>query len=261
MQTVEVHGRSVAFEAFDRGGDGTPVLCVHGSGGTRTVWKSQARLGDERPIYALDLAGHGDSDDIDADPGYETLSAYADDVLAVADATDTGVLCGNSLGGAVVMHCLLNRRSELASVEGAVFAGSGAKLAVLSDLRGWLATDFEHALDWLHREGHFFYDADPELVDLSKTAMAACGRAVVERDFLTSHTFDVRDRLHEIDVPARAIAGEYDALTPPRYHDYLAAEIDECDVAIVEDAAHLAMLEQPRAFNAALSEFCEQLEE
>jgi pimeloyl-ACP methyl ester carboxylesterase len=259
MQTVSHNNRSTAYEVFDRGGDGIPVLLVHGSGGARGVWKSQARLADDRPIVAMDLSGHGDSDDVDASPGYETLSAYTDDVVAVADATDAGILCGNSLGGAVVLHTLLNR-SHRRDFDGAVYAGTGAKLAVLEDLRNWLAEDFERAVSWLHEPGRLFDDADDQVVDLSRTTMLDCGRETVERDFLTSHTFDVRDRLDEITVPGRAIVGENDALTPPHYHDYLAAEIGDCDVAIVEDAAHLAMLERPRAFNAALHEFCERVE-
>ena len=260
MQTVSHQGRETAYEVFDRGGDGTPLLCVHGSGGTHAVWKSQARLGDERPVVALDLAGHGESEDVDADPGYETLAAYADDVVAVADATDARILCGNSLGGAVVMHCLLERGDDL-TVDGAVYAGTGAKLAVLSDLRDWLADDFERAVEWLHDPGRLFADPEPELVELSKTAMLQCGQRIVERDFLTSHTFDVRDRLQEIETPGRAVVGEHDVLTPPRYHDYLASELDDCDVAVVEDAAHLAMLERPDGFNAALADFCERIDE
>jgi len=258
METATHHGRTTAYEVFDHGGDGAGVLCVHGSGGTRGVWKSQARLADDRPVAALDLAGHGDSDDVDAAAGYETLAAYADDVIAVADATDADVLCGNSLGGAVVMHALIERGDEL-DVAGAVYAGTGAKLAVLRDLRDWLANDFERAVDWLHRPGRLFEAAPDELVDVSETAMRRTGQRVVERDFRTAHAFDVRDRLHRVAVPGRAIVGEHDPLTPPHYHDYLAAELPDCDVAVLEDAAHLAMLERPAAFNAVLTDFCEQL--
>jgi len=258
MATVSHHGRTTAYEFFDHGGDGPGVLCVHGSGGARGVWKAQARLADDRPIVALDLAGHGDSEDVDAAAGYETLAAYADDVVAVAEATDVDVLCGNSLGGAVVMHALIERADEL-DVAGAVYAGTGAKLAVLRDLRGWLANDFERAVDWLHQPGRLFEAAPDELVDVSRTAMRRTGQPVVERDFLTAHAFDVRDELDRITVPGRAIVGEHDSLTPPRYHDYLAAELPDCDVAVVEDAAHLAMLERSAGFNAALTDFCERL--
>ncbi|WP_435347587.1 alpha/beta fold hydrolase [Haloarchaeobius sp. HRN-SO-5] len=257
MEQVVHLGRTTTYEVFDRDADGEPVLFVHGSGGNRNVWKSQARLADEHPVVAMDLSGHGDSADVSASAGFESLSAYTDDVLAVADETGASVVVGNSLGGAVTLNLLLERDHDL---DGVVLAGSGAKLAVLDDLRDWLATDFERAIEFLHAPDRFFHDPDPRLVELSKAGMRACGRAVTERDFLTCHEFDVRDRLGEVDVPVLCLVGEHDQLTPPRYHDYLAEGIDDAVVAVVQDAAHLAMLEQPTAFNSAVDQFVDRVQ-
>lgn len=250
MKRVTHHGRETAYRVSDRGATGPAVLCVHGSGGNHGVWKAQARLSDEHPVVALDLSGHGDSEDVDARPGPEALAAYADDVVAVAEETGASVVCGNSLGGAVALWVALERDLAL---DGLVLAGTGAKLAVLQDLLDWLADDFERAVEFLHGEDRLFHDAPEEYVELSESSMRECGRAVTERDFRTCHRFDVRDRLGEIDVPTLAVVGEHDGLTPPRYHDYLADEMPRCERALIEDAAHLAMLEQPAAFNAGLS--------
>ena len=252
METVSHHGRDTAYEVADRGGGGEPICFVHGSGGSRDVWKSQHRLADRNPIVTLDLSGHGDSDDIDARPGYTALSAYADDVVAVAEATDSRVLVGNSLGGAVVMHILLEREFE---PDAAVLVGTGARLGVLEDLLDWLANDFERAVEFLHQPDRLFHDPHPELREKSIEQLRETGRAVTRRDFLTCHEFDVRDDVSAIDAPTLAAYGEHDQLTPPWYHEYLAEEIDDAWLAELEDAAHLAMLEQPRAFNAALGEF------
>lgn len=252
MKTVVHHGRETAYERHDRGGEGAPILCIHGSGGSRGVWKAQSRLADERPVVALDLSGHGNSDDIDAGAGFGTLSAYADDVLAVAEETDSRVLAGNSLGGAVALHIALYREFE---PEALVLAGTGARLAVLEDLLAWLSEDFERALEFLHEPEHLFYDADDELVELSRESMESCGRAVVERDFRSCHTFDVRGKLDRVGVPALAVCGEHDRLTPPQYHEHLAREIPDCELVTIDDAAHLAMLERPEAFNGAVSAF------
>ncbi len=256
MERITHHGRETAYRVSDRGGDGPAVCCVHGSGGSSEVWKAQARLSDRFPVVSLDLSGHGESDDLDADPGYETLGAYADDVAAVMDATGATVVCGNSLGGAVAQWVALEHDVAL---DGLVLAGTGAKLAVLEDLLGWLATDFDRAVSFLHGEDRLFHDAPDEYVEHSAATMRACGRAVTERDFRTCHRFDVRDRLVEIDVPALAVVGEHDRLTPPAYHDYFADEIPDCERAVIEDAAHLAMIEQPAAFNAAVSAFVDRL--
>lgn len=258
MQTVSHHGRETAYRVSDRGGDGRPLLLVHGSGGAHDVWRSQFRLAEQRPVVALDLSGHGASANVDAAPGYETLAAYTDDVVAVAEATDAGVLAGHSLGGAIVLHIALERRSEYRP-DALVLAGTGARLAVLESLREWLAEDFDRAVEFLHAPGRLFADPDPDLVDASESAMRATGRAVTERDFLTCHEFDVRDRLASIPEPTLAVCGEADQLTPPRYHEFLASELPDAALAVIEDAAHMAMLEQPQGFNAALERFLADL--
>lgn len=252
METVTHHGRETAYRVSDRGGGRSPILFVHGSGGHHGVWKSQFRRSDERPVAALDLSGHGQSDDVDADPGWSALSAYADDVLAVADAVDARILAGNSLGGAVVLHAVVERDID---PDALLLVGTGAKLGVLEDLLTWFDEDFERAVEFLHAPDRFFHDPEPDLVDASESAMRAAGRAVVLRDFRSCHGFDVRNRLGEIDVPALALTGEHDQLTPPWYHEYLADEMPDCEWTTVDDAAHLSMLERPAAFNEAVSTF------
>ena len=257
MERVTHHARETAYRVLADGDDGPTTLCIHGSGGTHAVWRAQARL-RERSIVALDLSGHGESADVEAAPGVETLDAYAADVLAVANETGASVLCGNSLGGAVAQWIAIERADET-DLDGLVLQGTGAKLAVLQDLLGWLADDFERAIEFLHADGRLFHDAPEEYREESRAAMREVGRATVERDFRTCHEFDVRDRLSAIDAPVLAVVGEHDRLTPPSYHEFLAAEIPNCERALVADAAHLAMIEQPAAFNAVLAEFLDRL--
>jgi pimeloyl-ACP methyl ester carboxylesterase len=253
MQTVHHDGRETAYRRTDFGNEAPPVLFVHGSGGTHEIWAEQyGRRENDYPAVALDLSGHGESDDVDTDPGIETLDAYAEDVRAVARDTGAQVLVGNSLGGAVLLHLLLTDGFDPVGV---VLAGTGAKLSVHDDLREWLAEDFERAVDFLHGENFLFHDPDEETVRESTEAMHEVGRAVTERDFLSCHSFDVRDRLDELETPALAVVGEHDSLTPPEFHEFLAEQIPDAGVVTITDAAHLAMLEQPDAFNGALDIF------
>ncbi|AHG04298.1 carboxylesterase [Halobacterium sp. DL1] len=258
METVTHGGRRTAYRLVDRGGDGAPLLCVHGSGGTHAVWKSQlGRLSRKRPVAALDLSGHGDSDDLALDAGPDVLDAYARDVLAVATEVGARAVLGNSLGGGVVLSALLDHDAD---VEAVVLAGSGAKLSVHEDLRRWLAGEdggFDRAIEFLHGDGRLFHDPTDAELAFSQRAMREAGREVVERDFLTSHAFDVRDRLGELDVPLLALTGEHDGLTPPAFHEYLAENVQDGSWTTLPDAAHLSMLEAPDAFNDAVSAFLE----
>jgi len=253
MRRVAHHGRTTAYIEVPGDGAGPVTLYVHGSGATHRLWSHQyASDGPTHPAVALDLSGHGDSDDVATPPGERTLEAYAEDVVAVARATDADVLVGNSLGGAVAQWVPLETGWQ---PEALVLAGTGPRLPVFEDLLGWLDADFERAIDFLHGRDRLFHDTGPSLTAPSREAMRAVGRRVARRDFRTCDQFDVRDRLAAIEVPTLALCGEHDRLTPRDYHETLARELPEGEFALVPDAAHLAMLEAPRAFNHAVEGF------
>jgi len=249
MDYVTHQGRRTAYRVVERGA-GDPILCVHGSGGTHGLWKGQLSRLSQRPVAAIDLSGHGESDDIpdDADP----MTAYAQDVVAVAEDVDATVLVGNSLGGAAVLTAVLDHDFDPDAV---VLAGSGAKLSVAEPLREWLADDFSRAVEFLHGRDRLFHDPDERDIRVSREAMHGVGQRVTRRDFLACHDFDVRDRLDELDTPLLALTGEHDQLTPPSFHEYLAENTSHGEWTTISDAAHLSMLERPDAFNAELEAF------
>jgi len=262
MGRVEHDGRATAYRDSDaQTGQETDltVLYVHGSGATHRVWGYQyGARGTDRRAAALDLSGHGDSDDIDTAPGAATLDAYAADVVAVARDVDADVVVGNSLGGAVAQWVALETSWTPKAL---VLTGTGPSLPVYEDLREWLASDFEHAIEFLHGRDRLFHDTDHDAVEQSRDQMRAVGRRVTHRDFLTCHAFDATDRLGEIDVPVLALCGEHDKLTPREYHERLARDVPQGEVALVPDAAHLAMVERPTVFAEIVAGFLDSVAE
>ena len=256
METVRHDGRETAYRVA--GDDASAdALYVHGSGATHRLWGAQyGRDGPVRPAAALDLSGHGASDDVATDPGETSLRAYARDVVAVAESTGAETLVGNSLGGAVALRVALDTDFDPRAL---VLAGTGSRLAVGEDLREWLADDFDRAVDFLHGPDRLFHDADERTLDRSREQLRATGRAVTRRDFLTCHDFDVRDRLEEVEAPALAVVGEHDSLTPPAFHEYLAEHLSDCEYVEIPDAAHLSMAERPEAFGRAVARFLDSL--
>jgi len=253
METASHDGRTTAYRVVEGDGTGPTVLYVHGSGGVHRVWAKQyAPNGPAHPAVAVDLSGHGASDDVETAPGTATLSAYADDVVAVARATDADVLVGNSLGGAVAQWVALGGEWR---PDALVLLGTGPTLPVFDMLRGWLASDFERAVEFLHGRNRLFHADDGRLHERSREAMHAVGRTVTERDFLTCHGFDVTDRLSEIGAPTLALCGEHDQLIPRSSHERLVAGLPNGEFAVVLDAAHLAMFEQPAVCNGMVTDF------
>lgn len=251
MRTVSHDGRETAYRRTDFG-DGPDVLYVHGSGGDHRVWVEQYGPRGVGPAVAVDLTSHGGSDDVDLDPGRETLDAYADDVVAVAEETGATVLVGNSLGGAVVLWVALERPLSL---DGLVLCGTGAKLGVSDDLLAQLDGDFEGAVEAVHDPDLLFHDVPVDIVERSKEMLLDVGGAVTERDFRTCDAFDVRNRLDEVAVPALAITGEHDGLTPPSFTAYLGEHLPRGRSALLDDCAHLSMLEEPEAWNDRVGAF------
>ena len=66
--------------------------------------------------------------------------------------------------------------------------------------------------------------------------------------------FDFRDRLGEIHAPTLVIAGEEDAATTPEDAALIAEGIPGARLVVLAGAAHLANVEQPSAFTAAVLE-------
>jgi pimeloyl-ACP methyl ester carboxylesterase len=97
--------RPVRLAVRDHGGDGAPVLLLHGLGGTLLHWDEVASLltGSHR-VVAMDLRGHGLSGD-----GPWEWEAVLDDVRAVVDhlGLDEPLVVGHSLGGMVAVRWAL----------------------------------------------------------------------------------------------------------------------------------------------------------
>jgi pimeloyl-ACP methyl ester carboxylesterase len=91
------------FASTERSSSPTPLVLVHGLGGSHANWLSVAtRLSQHAPVYALDLPGFGRSP-------IHTRSAIVDDNRAVLDrfldrvVGGPATLIGNSMGGLISM--------------------------------------------------------------------------------------------------------------------------------------------------------------
>ncbi len=88
------------------GGNGVPILMLHGFTGSAEGWGEGILegLARERPVLALDLPGHGESDTERGPAGY-TLDRVLDDLVGVLD--DEGIAAadwvGYSMGGRIAL--------------------------------------------------------------------------------------------------------------------------------------------------------------
>ena len=70
---------------------------------------------------------------------------------------------------------------------------------------------------------------------------------------------DTLGRLPQLRLPTLVIAGAADAGTPPAMAQAIAQAVPDAQLVVLQGAAHLSVLEQPAAFEAALRGFLARL--
>lgn len=98
METVtSADGTTIAYDRF---GEGRPLICLHGTGVRRTMWALLAQQLSEFSLLAPDRRGRGDSTDTDP---YD-FAREIEDVQALAAACEEDpILVGSSFGGLLAM--------------------------------------------------------------------------------------------------------------------------------------------------------------
>jgi pimeloyl-ACP methyl ester carboxylesterase len=117
------HGRISTLSA----GDGDPVICIHGLGGTKASFLTTvAALAESHRVLALDLPGFGDSEK----PITAAYDApyFADSVVGLLDelGIERAHMIGNSMGGRVAIELALTHADRV------------GKVALLSPALAWL---------------------------------------------------------------------------------------------------------------------------
>jgi pimeloyl-ACP methyl ester carboxylesterase len=103
------------------GGEGPPLVLVHGLGGSASNWCELAPLlGRRHRLLIPDLPGHGRSEPL---PGVSGLESFADRIAVVMEREGVGraPVVGHSLGGLVVLRLALRRPGLVSAV---VLAGA-----------------------------------------------------------------------------------------------------------------------------------------
>ena len=207
-------------------------------------------------VLSLDLPGHGSS----SGEGETTIAAYAARVERWLDALklDRAVLVGHSMGGAIAIWMALEYPERVA---GLVLVGTGGRLRVLPIILELSAqpTHFEELVDIINGKSYSPH-APPRLVDLARKRMAENSPQVLHKDFNACDQFDVMDRLGAVKVPAQVICGRDDVLTPEKYSHFLEEVIPRADLALIEKAGHMVMLEKPQQVADVIKRFMREFD-
>jgi len=252
----------------ERRGEGPEVLLIAGLGDPAEAWQYQLDgLADRYRLTAFDNRGVGRTP-----PPDEPLSpaSMAGDVAALLHALDVPAahVAGFSMGSAIAQELAL-RHPEL--VRSLVLVGTYARPDALFraklDLWRWLPEAapserafYEAFFTWVYTpRAH----ADGTVAQLVEEALAYPHPQSLEGfqaqvDACLRH--DTADRLTQIVAPTLVLAGELDAILPPRFGRFVAEQIPNARIEVMPGEAHQPFQEIPEEFNARVDAFWRDVE-
>jgi pimeloyl-ACP methyl ester carboxylesterase len=252
------------------------VLLLHGIGGGAAMWAPRAEGGSGTAqalaaagfrAVAVDLPGYGDSAALKPCG----LACMAQQVRALAEALSPAApwaLVGHSMGGMVaqVLAARLVAEGQGARLAALVLACTSAAFGPPGG--GWqekFVADRLAPLDaGLGIAGMAQRVVPPMLGPLAEAGAGERAIAVMQRVPEATYrtvlaaiaAFDGRDALPALGaVPVLCLAGGADPTAPPAVMQRMAARIAGAAFHAIEGAGHIANLERPEAFDAALIHF------
>ena len=232
----------------------TALVLIHAFPLSGAMWEHERRsLRDAAdPIIAPSLPGFGGT----AVPrGDASMDDYADSVIAAMDAArvERAAVAGISMGG-YVAFALWRRHRE--RIERLFLADTRAeadtdeardrrlRLAELVRERGIEAL-LKAPPQWLRK-------GSPHWDPLLKMIRGQAPEGVAQGSIAMAHRPDSRPDLPTIDVPTAVVVGEEDSITPLEMSRTISDAIAGATLSVIPGAGHIANIEAPTAFEAAL---------
>ena len=263
MPTVAANGLELAYE---RAGEGPPLVLVHGVLCDSRAWRPQlAGLAGELTVVAWDEPGAGRSSEPEEPFG---LADYADALAGLIESLGLGraAVGGMSWGGIVVQE-LYRRRPEL--VAGLILAGTYAGWAgslpadacaarLASCLKQSTMPAEEVVEKWM--PSLLSARAPDEVINELASMLSDFRPAGFRLAVRAAAAADTRDLLGRIERPTLLLWGEHDARSPVAVGERMRDAIPGARLSVIADAGHVSNLEQPARFNDEVLEFCRGLD-
>jgi pimeloyl-ACP methyl ester carboxylesterase len=256
MPYAEVERARLYYE--DTGGQGTPVVLVHGAAGSSACWEQQvpAFTAVGLRVITYDLRGFGRSE---TDSGHESDGSIAADLEALVEhlALPSLYLVAQAYGGFGALEFAIDQPDQLRAVVVSTSFG-GLTEPEFTALRGrYVDPDVSRRPVEERELGATYRRKNPEGVRrfLAMEAASSYRPAGSRQELGQPTTFA---RLESISVPTLLVAGAEDVLAPPPIMRSIADHVPGSRFEVIEGAGHCAYWEQPDAWNALILDFLRQ---
>ena len=253
MPTIEVNGETLTYH---RAGKGPPLLLIHSLGTGAWMWAGEiAHFSDRFDVIAFDARGHGAS----SRNGPVTIEAIAADLVAALKALGVGPahVIAISMGGPIAALMYAKAPEAFASLVIAdSFARQGpAGAARVKGLEETLAKTAMRDYADAYARGTLHRDCAPRHFSALVESVAAMDKQAYLEIARSVFTADVADLMAKLAVPVRVVVGAEDSRTPPALSEEIAGLVPGAELKVIAHAAHLANLDNPDGFRAAVEPF------
>jgi 3-oxoadipate enol-lactonase len=263
MATKSINGVSLGFRELGSRNNPT-IVFAHPVLFDSTVFdRLAAELTQDFHLVLLDIHGHGESgyrspitlEDITTD-FYQLLSE-----LGIARCTWIGYSIGGMIGMRLaITHPILFKSLVLIATSASV--DSPQLLRQTETL--WRLFRAGHREDVVDAALRFFFagstfETQPQLVASHRERINNYSHAQAEGIFQVAAAvldrIDISYQIQSIRIPALVIAGKEDPAAPPEESELIASRIPGAAFAVVDNASHLLVVEQPEEVSALIGDF------
>ena len=235
--------------------EGSPILMIHGFGADLSTWMfNQQALAESRPVYAIDLPGHGGSSKQVADGSVAGLAKTVRDYMDAAG-IEKAHLVGHSLGGAIAIEIAAAAPERVTALTLVAPAGLGDEIAeafiggFLSETR---SRKLRPVLEMLVADpGMISADMVEDVLKFKRLDGApAALTAIAEANFSGGRQkASLRDRLAGVSVPVAVVWGEADQILPASHAEGLPGSVA---VTRLAGAGHIPHMEKSSEINSVI---------
>lgn len=257
-----------------REGSGRPIVLLHGWLGTHHDWEgvlgSTAFALEDRPVLAIDLPAHGESEDFDGRWGFEEASEAV--LVAVSKVVHTAKgesidLVGYSMGGRLALYIAATRAHRIHRL---ALIGAHPGYEHPRDRRDRRDLDDQRATDLLDQPEPFLEDwaylglFGPHASDAWKAVLRRRREHADERAFgwsraLIALTTGDQPSLWMVplaaEIPTLYMVGARDEKYVEFARVFNELNGDQVDVALIVNAHHAAHLDRPDAVAQRIGDF------
>lgn len=239
----------INYEIVNSGKSSKTFLFIHGSGCNTKLFHMITKKMQYQSII-IDLPGHGKSEGVPCSSIYEYGEVVENFIKEICDKFNEIIVVGHSMGGCI---SLLMGLANIPSVKGIVVLNSGAQVQMNSKFLEKLKNNKLDMIYLLKACGNF------NNLNLYKTLAKAEKNNVMINDLLTSTTFNVKDRVKDINIPTLIVAGDKDELIPKEAIAFLKDNIKGSELKVLKNTGHLSPAIKSTEVAELLTEFSNKI--